>query len=165
MRYLLFAVVLLALSAMVFGQATPAPGSAATASPAPAAHGMDNEMMQQHMQEMKAQLDSIRAKIESMKTNLGKVKDPSAKQVLQTDIDLWGTMASHMEAMQRTMSAPNHGAGMAMHHEGGCPCCAGMMSGEAKADDHAMGCCGGGKCMRSKPGTPISPETPAPPAN
>jgi hypothetical protein len=168
MRILSGLIVLVAGSSLVCaqapsGQSAAAPPSAAQAAPMDrAAH---HEMMQHHMQEMKAQLDSMRAKIADMKTKLAKVKDPAAKQALQADLELWETMAGHMEGMQKMMPPAEHGPGMAMHHEGGTGCCAGMMSHDNKGDDHGMSCCGGGKCMQGKASGPIAPESSAAPAN
>ena len=166
MRILSAVIVLVAGSSLVCAQApssqSAAPPSAAQA--APMDHAMPQEMMQQHMQEMKGQLDSMRAKIADMRTKLAKVKDPAAKQALQADLELWETMAGHMESMQK-MPPAEHGPGMAMHHEGGAGCCAGMMGHENKGDDHGMSCRGGGKCMQGKATGSIAPEAPAPPAN
>ena len=168
MRILSAVIVLVAGSSLVCAQApssqsAPAPPSAGQA--APMDHAMPQEMMQQHMQEMKGQLDSMRAKIADMRTKLAKVKDPAAKQALQADLELWETMAGHMEGMQKMMPPAEHGPGMAMHHEGGSGCCAGMMSHDNKGDDHGTSCCGAGKCMQGKASGPIAPEAPAPPAN
>jgi hypothetical protein len=162
MKVVAVLIFLLFVSAMVFGQA--AATQSAPPQAAPMEHPMRGEMMQHHMQEMKAQLDAMRAKIADIKANLAKVKDPAAKQALQADVDLWETMAGHMEAMQKMMPPPGHGPGMATQHEGG-GCCAGMMNHGAKSGDNTMSCCGGNKCMQSKSGSPIAPETPAPPAN
>jgi len=168
MRILSAVIVLVAGSSLLCaqapsGQSAPAPPPVAQA--APMDHTTHQEMMQHHMQEMKAQLDSMRAKIADMKTKLAKVKDPAAKQALQADLELWETMAGHMEGMQKMMGPAEHGAGKAMHHEGGCACCAGMMSHDKKGDDRGMSCCGAGKCMQGKASGPIAPEAPDPPAN
>jgi TolA-binding protein len=163
MKQVLFLTLLMLLSTSVWGQAAPAQNSSPQAPPAqagPMHHGMHHhQMMQQHMRDMKAQLDTMHAKIADLKANLGKVKDPATKQALQADLDLWESMAGHMEAMQKMM--PPMGPGMAMQGGARCPCCAEMM----KQGGSGMGCCGGNKCMQGKPSTPAAPEAPAPPAN
>jgi hypothetical protein len=96
----------------------------------PATHPQDHpDMMavhQQHMQEMKAQLDKMHAKLDEMKANLAKVKDPAARQQIQLDADLWAMMVSHMDNMQKMMAGPTERDGMGMHHEEMAGCCAGM---------------------------------------
>lgn len=149
------------LSASAWGQAAPTQNPAPQ-SPAPGApmhHHMQHPMMHHPMPDMKAQLDTMHAKIADLKTNLAKVKDPATKQALQADLDLWEGMAGHMEAMQKSM--PPVGPGMAMQDGGGCPCCAEMM----KQGGSGMACCGGNKCMQNKPAAPAAPEAPAPPTN
>jgi TolA-binding protein len=163
MKQVCLAMLVVLLSASIWGQAAPAQNSAPqpqSSQGAPMHHGMHHQMMQHHMPDMKAQLDTMRTKIADLKTNLVRVKDPATKQALQADLDLWQSMAAHMEAMQKMM--PRMGPGMAMNHdEADCPCCAEMM----KEGDMAMACCGGNKCMQNKPNAPITPEPPAPPAN
>lgn len=118
-------------------------------------------MHQKHMEAMKADLAKMRAKLDEMKTNLAKVKDPAAKQQIQLDADLWEMVVGHMEQMQKMMSDhPGMGMGMMeggmaeMHHEGMagcCACCAGMKDGMA----------GGMKCMQGP--KPDMTEKPTPP--
>jgi hypothetical protein len=50
-----------------------------------------------------------------------------------------------MEGMQKMMPPAEHGPGMAMHHERGSGCCAGMMSHDNKGDDHGMSLLRSGK--------------------
>jgi len=152
---------LVVLSACLWGQA--GQNTTPTQPPAPSApmqRSMHHHMMPHPMPGMKAHLDTMRAKIADLKTNLAKVKDPATKQALQADLDLWESMAQHMESMQGMMSS--RGMGMGMQQDGdGCPCCAGMM----KQGGCGMGCCGGNKCMQDKPGASPATEKPAPPAN
>jgi hypothetical protein len=159
--FMLTLVVLLCTSA--WGQAAPDQTTTPQQVPAQAApmrHPMHHQMMPHYMHDMKAQLDTMRAKIAVLQTNLSKVKDPATKQALQADLDLWQSMATHMEAMQNMM--PPGGAGMAMHHDDtGCLCCAEMM----KQGASGMACCGGNKCMQGKPSQPAAPESTMPPAN
>lgn len=70
-------------------------------------------MMQQHMQEMKAQVESMRAKVGQMKSNLPKIKDPTTKQQMQLDTELWDAMVTHLENMQKMMAEHPMGG---MHH-------------------------------------------------
>jgi hypothetical protein len=143
-----------------WGQAAPSRSPAPTAQAAPMQHRMHEQMMHQHMRDMKAQLDTMRTKIAILQTNLAKVKDPATKQAMQADLELWQSMANHMEAMQKMM-APG-GAGMAMQDgDAGCPCCAEMM----KQGGSGMACCGGNKCMKGKPSQPAAPEGATPPGN
>ena len=75
-------------------------------------------MHEQHMQQMKAQVDQMRAKVEAMKANLPNVKDPALKQQLQNDVDLWEMMVNHMDQMSKMMEGR---PGM-MGHGMGQPC-------------------------------------------
>jgi hypothetical protein len=164
MKQASLAMLVVLLTASIWGQAAPAQNSAPqspSAQAVPMRHGMHHQMMQHHMPDMKAQLDTMRVKIADLKTSLARVKDPATKQALQANLDLWESMAGHMEAMQK-MIAPM-GPGMAMNHdEENCPCCAEMM----KEGGMGMACCGdGNKCMQNKPKAPSASETPAPPAN
>jgi hypothetical protein len=149
--------------ANAWGQTAPAQNPAPLPPPAPVSpmhYPMHHPMMHHPMPDMKAQLDSMRTKIADLKTNLVKVKDPATRQALPADLDRWESMATHMEAMQKMM--PPASPAMAMHYEeGGCPCCAEMM----KQGGCGMGCCGGNKCMQSKPSAPAAPEASVPPAN
>jgi len=150
--------VFLCLALIVSAACTRAQQAPADAPPPPPAHHHDmGAMHDQHMQEMKAQVEQMRATLEKMKTNLSKVKDPAQKQQSQFDVDLWEAMVKHMEGMVSMMSG-HHDMGMMMDgiHEGhdGKGCCAKMEGGEG-------GCCGGNKCM--KPAAP--PDKPATPGN
>jgi hypothetical protein len=163
MKQASLAMLVILLSAIIWGQAAPAQNSAPPPPPAQAApmhHGMHHQMMQHHMPDMKAQLDRMRVKIADLKTSLARVKDPATRQALQADLDLWESMAGHIETMQKMM--PPMEPGMATNPDkAGCPCCAEMM----KQGGMGMACCGGNKCMQSKPSAPGASETPAPPAN
>lgn len=104
----------------------------------PTHHPMGRDMHQEHMQEMKAQLEKMHATLDQMKANLAKVKDPAAKQQAQLDVDLWEGMVHHLDGMVRMMSdqgMAREGAGMPMG------CCGHMKDG-------AGGCCEGNKCMQ-----------------
>ena len=97
----------------------------------PMHHPMGHDMHQQHMQEMKAQLEKMHANLDQMKTNLVKIKDPAARQQAQLNVDLWQDMVGHLDGMVKMMSDGGmHKRGM-MH--GGAAmsmaCCAGMKEG------------------------------------
>jgi hypothetical protein len=115
-------------------------------------------MRDQHMQEMKAQVEKMRATLDQMKANLAKVKDPALKQQAQLDVDLWEGMVKHMEGMVSMMSG-HEGMGMGMMHGDmhggmeGMECCKDMKEGG--------GCCGGNKCMQGPP-KPAEEKKPAP---
>jgi hypothetical protein len=138
------------LSACLWAQAapaaTPAPQAPAAEPPPPMHHHGDMRAMHdQHMQEMKAQLEKMHATLDQMKANLAKVKDSAARQQDQLDADLWEGLLKHMDEMVNMMSR-HEGMGMGMMHggmAGGMSCCKDMKEGG--------GCCGGNKCMQPKP--------------
>lgn len=155
MRAACFAFVLIFSAAFACAQNPP---TGTPPSPPAHHHGM-GAMHDQHMQEMKSQVEQMRATLEKMKSNLAKVKDPAIKQQSQYDVDLWESMVKHMEGMV-TMMSGDHEMGMMMGgmyegvKQGGMACCAKMEGGEG-------GCCGGNKCM--KPAAPS--EKPVTPGN
>lgn len=121
----------------------------------PVAHPSDHPgmmaMHQQHVQEMRAQLDKMQAKLDEMKANLAKLKDPAVRQQIQLDTDLWAMMVGHMEDMQKMMvGSMEHGDPAGMHHDEMAGCCAGMKDQP-----------GGMKCMQAMhhdADKPIVPE-------
>ncbi|MBZ5720600.1 MAG: hypothetical protein LAO03_09490 [Acidobacteriia bacterium] len=145
---------LVLLSACLWAQGAPA---APPPPSAPPHHHEMGAMHDQHVAEMKAQVEKMRATLDQMKANLAKMKDPATKQQGELDLSLWDAMISHMEGMVKMMSQhPGMGMGM-MHgegHDGGMDCCTGMKEG---------GCCGGGKCMRGP--HHAMDDKPAPPAD
>src|SRR5437588_11212872 len=112
----------------------------------PMHHPMGHDMHQQHMQEMKAQLEKMQANLDQMKTNLVKIKDPAARQQARLNVDLWQDMVGHLDGMVKMMSDGGmHERGM-MHGGAAMPrmaCCDGMKEGAQKG-----GCCGDNKCMQ-----------------
>ncbi|HYL16150.1 MAG TPA: hypothetical protein VEV41_24170 [Terriglobales bacterium] len=113
-------VAVLLLTLFVSAQATQ-PSTQQPSQAPPMHHPMHHDMSamhEQHMQEMKAQVDQMRAKVEAMKANLPNVKDPALKQQLQNDVDLWEMMVSHMDQMSKMMEGR---PGM-MGHGMGQPC-------------------------------------------
>jgi hypothetical protein len=114
--------------------------------PARHEHGMAG-MPDQHMQEMKAQVETMRATLDKMKANLVKIKDPALMEQSQADVDLWQAMVKHMEGMVAMMS-DSHESGMMEHGMG---CCAKMAKSEGS------GCCGANKCMKPNDAAPPAP--------
>lgn len=116
MKVLGFLIAMLLLTLLVSAQATqPSPQQPSQATPMH--HPMHHDS-EQHMQEMKTQVDQMRAKVEAMKANLPNVKDPALKQQLQNDVDLWEMMVNHMDQMSKMMEGR---PGM-MGHGMGQPC-------------------------------------------
>jgi hypothetical protein len=122
---------------------TPQPPDAQSAPPMH--HPMGHDMHQQHMQEMKAQLEKMHATLDQMKANLAKLKDPAAKQQAQLNVDLWQGMVGHLDGMVKMMSDGGMHEGGMMHDGAAMPmaCCAGMKEGAQKG-----GCCADNKCMQ-----------------
>lgn len=84
--------------------------------PAPPAHVHGSAMGMHHMMNMEDQTAKMRATLEKMKANLGKISDPALKQQAQYDVDLWEEMIQHMESMSRMMKAHEGMGGMGMDH-------------------------------------------------
>ena len=102
--------------AMLWGQSAPAPSAApapnaAPVSPASPAAGQPRfpgqpmtptELNSQHLAQMQRLMDELKAmqiKLDEMKANAAKVKDPTLKQQLQLDNELWAMMLSHVQAI------------------------------------------------------------------
>lgn len=151
-------VLLLGSVSMVSAQ-TPAPTS-----PSPAG---GSAMHQQHMQAFQSQLEEMRTRIDTLKSTLAKVKDPSTKQALQADLELWQAMASHMEGMQKMM-AGSDGATSTHEHAAMAGCCARMHDAAMKdgccgaMKKGGNGCCGGNRCMQAPTNGPIAPDAGGP---
>jgi hypothetical protein len=136
----------------------------AQSSPSPASR---SAMHQQHMQAVQLQLDEMRTRIDTLKSSLAKVKDPSTKQALQADLELWQAMTSHMEGMQKMMAGSN--GAMSTHQHGAMPGCCAQMHDAAMKDgccaamkNGGSGCCGGNKCMQAPTNGPIAPDAGGP---
>jgi hypothetical protein len=146
-------VALFLLSGCLWAQEAPAPPP----SPAGPHHHAMGAMHDQHMTEMKAQVEKMRATLNQMKAIAAKEKKSPEQQELQQNAELWDAMISHLEGMVKMMSE-NPGPGMAMgmmHGEGhgmGMSCCAGMKDGEAGMKEG--GCCGG-KCSKPAAEPPV----------
>lgn len=127
-------IVLILLSACLWAQA-PAPAPAPAEPAPPMHHSMHHDMgamHDQHMQEMKAQVEKMRATLEQMKATIAKEKSTSENQLERQNIELWESMIKHMEGMVEMMSH-HPGTEMGMMHpgmdgmKGGC--CSGMKDG------------------------------------
>jgi hypothetical protein len=151
--------------------------AAQTAAPPPPPPPMQHDhamagMGDQHMQQMKAQVEQMRATLNDMKANAAGIKDAAAKRQAQLDMQLWEKMVAHMEGMVNMMSshaAGGHSMGCCGDMKDGKPgCCAGMKDdvkggGMAAAghdccagmqDGKAMSCCGEGGMSCGKPQKP-----------
>jgi len=146
--------------------------SAQTAAAPPAMqhdHAMAG-MPDQHMQEMKAQVEQMRATLSDMKANYAGIKDSTAKRQAQLDTQLWEKMVAHLEGMVNMMSS--HAAG-----DHSMACCGGMMSAKAaggagmnaaghdccsdmKDGKAGMSCCGEGGMSCGKPQKPGADSLP-----
>jgi hypothetical protein len=150
MKFVAFSLFLVLLNVCLWAQAAPpaqpqSPQPPDARSAPPTHHPMGHDIHQQHMQEMKAQLEKMHATLDQMKANLIKMKDPAAKQQAQLNVDLWQGMVGHLDGMVKMMSDGGMHEGGMMHGGAAMPmaCCAGMKEGSQKA-----GCCGDNKCMQ-----------------
>lgn len=76
-------------------------------------------MHEEMMKGMQADLDSMKATLEQMKGQLGKVSDAAVHEQLQWNVDLWqkmlDNMDKHMTMIKQMMESHK---GMMMHHNG-----------------------------------------------
>jgi hypothetical protein len=166
---------LLVFASLLLGVALAAQNPPAPSTPDAHEHHAQAGMRQQHLQEMKGQVEQMRAALTQMKANAAAIKDSAAQKQAQLDADLWERMVAHLEGMINGMSAPeNNGpaamsgcAGMMGKDHATIPdgdkdgCCAGMGMGGMKAEccagknqaASAMSCCEGGRmsCGKSNP--------------
>ena len=114
------------LHSALLGQSAPAPGAGSVPSPAPATNAAPapqpnpaapqprvpgqtmspaelNAMRMGQLMRLSDDLKAMRTKLDEMKANAAKVKDPTLKQQLQLDNELWAMMLSHVQ--QITASA------------------------------------------------------------
>jgi Class III cytochrome C family len=80
-----------------------------TAKPAQEQPGMPADkstagMREQHMQEMKANLDKMHALLEKMKTSVAGM-DPKDQPAMQANIQMWQMMIDHLDAMTQHMQS------------------------------------------------------------
>ena len=151
-------VALFLLSGCLWAQDAPAPPPP----PAGAHHHEMGAMHDQHMAEMKAQVEKMRATLNQMKAMAAKEKKSPEQQELRQNAELWDAMISHLEGMVKMMSEhPGPGMGTEMPHgEGhgeGMACCAGMKEGAGCCGGmkEGGGCCGGGKCSKPAAEPPV----------
>jgi len=83
--------------------------AAGTAKPAQTQPGMPADkgmagMREQHMQEMKANLDKMHALLEQMKASVADM-DPKDQPAMQANIQMWQTMIDHLDAMTQHMQS------------------------------------------------------------
>ena len=99
----------LASSAQV-ATAAPVPNSAPASQPNPAASQSRfpgqpmtsieaNSMYLAQMKEMMDQLKAMQSKLDEIKTNTAKVKDPTLKQQLELDNELWAMMLAQLQSI------------------------------------------------------------------
>jgi len=116
----------LLLASTLFGQSAPASDTSSAPSPAPATNAAPapqqnpatpqsrvpgqtmtpaelNAMRMGQLMRLSDDLKAMRTKLDEMKANAAKVKDPTLKQQLQLDNELWAMMLSHVQ--QITASA------------------------------------------------------------
>jgi hypothetical protein len=95
--------------------------------PAQAPPGSGNQMRAEHRQEMmemhKQEMETMRADIEKMKSSLTQMKatvltirDPNELSLWRNNVDMWETVVTHMDRMQKNMESMGpgmmHGHGM-----------------------------------------------------
>jgi hypothetical protein len=68
-------------------------------------HGMHDmsKMHEQMMNDMQADLDSMRSNLQKMKDQIGKVSDRGTKEQLQLNIDMWQSLIGHMDKHMAAM--------------------------------------------------------------
>jgi hypothetical protein len=113
MKYTSFFLVVLILSA---GLAAQTFSQGTTEGTPPAAHHQ-HMAMQQHMQEMKAQIAKMQSNVDQMKANAGKIKDPTVRQQADLDAQMWQMMVDHMQGMQQMMAEHSGPMGPGMHRQ------------------------------------------------
>ncbi|MBZ5572725.1 MAG: hypothetical protein LAO09_12715 [Acidobacteriia bacterium] len=71
-------------------------------------------MMEMHKQEMdaaKADVAKIKSSLEQMKANVAKISDADEKARWQANVDMWETLAGHMDRMLQHMESMGPGMG------------------------------------------------------
>jgi hypothetical protein len=97
---------------------------------APPGPGSGNQMRAEHRQEMmemhKQEMEAVRADIEKMKSSLAQmkanlltIKDPNELSRWRDNVDMWETVVTHMDRMQKNMESM--GPGMIHEHGMGGP--------------------------------------------
>jgi hypothetical protein len=117
----------LLVASTIFGQSAPAPSAASTPSPAPVTNAAPasqsnlgtpqsrvpgqtmspaelNAMRMGQLMRLSDELKAMHTKLDEMKANAAKVKDPTLKQQLQLDNELWAMMLSHMQQLTASVA-------------------------------------------------------------
>jgi len=117
----------LLFASTMLGQSAPAPSAASTPSPAPVTNAVPvaqsnlgtpqsrvpgqtmspvelNAMRNAQLMRMSEELKAMHTKLDEMKANAAKVKDPTLKQQLQLDNELWAMMLSHMQQVTASVA-------------------------------------------------------------
>jgi|SRR5271165_1849770 len=117
----------LLVASTLFGQSAPAPSAASTPSPAPVTNAAPafqsnpgtpqsrvlgqtmspvelNAMRNGQLMRLSDELKAMHTKLDEMKANAAKVKDPTLKQQLQLDNELWAMMLSHMQQVTASVA-------------------------------------------------------------
>jgi hypothetical protein len=92
---------------------------------APLGPGSGNQMRAEHRQKMmeihKQEMEAVRADIEKMKSSLAQmkanlltIKDPNELSRWRDNVDMWETVVTHMDRMQKNMESM--GLGMMQGH-------------------------------------------------
>ena len=80
-----------------------------------------SKMHDQMMKDMQGDLDRLRANLQKMKDQIGKVSDRGARDQLQLNIDMWQSLIDHtekhMDAMKKMMSVHKGPPGDRARHE------------------------------------------------
>jgi len=111
-------VLIFALTPAMWAQDKPAqaPGGPCTGNETRAEHRQ--QMMQMHKQEMeavRADIEKMKSSLAQMKANLLTIKDTNELSRWRDNVDMWETVVTHMDRMQKNMESM--GTGM-MHDHG-----------------------------------------------
>ncbi len=113
------------LLALIFAL-TPAVRAQDKPAPTPPGPGTGNQMRAEHRQQMmamhKQEMEAMRADLEKMKSSLAQmkanlltIKDPNELSRWRNNVELWETLLTHMDRMQKNMQSMGHGM---MHGHG-----------------------------------------------
>jgi TolA-binding protein len=84
---------------------------------------MHKQMMEMHKQEieaMRADIEKMKASLAQMKANVLTIRDPNELSRWRDNVDMWETVVTHMDRMQKSMESMGPGM-MHGHHMGGPP--------------------------------------------
>ena len=112
----LLLILVFALTPLLCAQEKPAPASPPAGSQVRAEHRQRMmEMHKQEMEAMKADIERMKSSLAQMKTNVAAIKDSAEKARWQNNVDMWETVVTHMDRMQK--NTESMGPGM-MHGHG-----------------------------------------------